>query len=72
MPSQRKRKSSVCERALRRHRSLFEEELRPWDRMPPVGREFGSPDSERLVAEDQLDEVGVFDSAMKNLFPNAS
>jgi hypothetical protein len=72
MPSQRKRKSSVCERALRRHRNLVEEELRLWDRMRPVGREFGSPDFERLMAEDQRDEVGVFDPALKNLFSKAS
>lgn len=72
MPSQRKRNSSVCERALRRRRNLFEEELRLWDRMPPVGREFGSPDFERLMAEDQRDEVGVFDSAVKNLSLKAS
>jgi hypothetical protein len=25
-----------------------------WDRMPPVGREFGSPDYERLAALDAL------------------
>jgi len=44
-------------RAHRRRQGLFDEELRLWDQMPPVGREFGSPDFERLMAEDQRDEV---------------
>lgn len=35
-----------------------------WDRMTPVGREFGSPVFERLMEEDQRNGVGVFDPAM--------
>lgn len=30
----------------------FDDELRAWDRIEPVGREFGSPDFERLMEED--------------------
>lgn len=37
--------------------------------MPAIGREFGSPDFDRLMAEDQRDGVGVFDPALKALFP---
>lgn len=33
-------------------RSLELDELRRWDDIAPVGREFGSPDFERLLAED--------------------
>jgi hypothetical protein len=40
-------------------------ELRLWDRMPPVGREFGSPDFERLMEEDHRNRVGVFDPALR-------
>jgi addiction module HigA family antidote len=40
-------------------------ELRLWDRMPPVGREFGSPDFERLMEEDHRNRVGVFDPALE-------
>lgn len=38
------------------------------DRMPPVGREFGSPDFERLMEEDYRAKVGVFDPAIKHAF----
>jgi len=72
MPSQRKRKLNVSERVLRKRRDLFDEELRLWDQMPPVGREFGSPDFARLMSEDQRDGVGVFDPALKSLFPKTS
>lgn len=33
-------------------RALFSEDLREWDQMAPIGREFGSPDFERLMATD--------------------
>lgn len=72
MPSQRKRRSSASKRALRRRQSLLEEELRLWDRMPPVGREFGSPDFERLMAEDQRDEVLSPDAESNSIFSKAS
>lgn len=35
-----------------------------WDRMAPIGREFGSPDFERLMEEDRRNGVGVFDPAL--------
>lgn len=37
--------------------------------MAPVGREFGSPDFERLMEEDRQQGAGVFDPALKCLFP---
>ena len=33
---------------------MGDRELQEWDRMAPVGREFGSPDYERLEELDQL------------------
>lgn len=30
----------------------YSDDMRAWERVPPVGREFGSPDYERLVRED--------------------
>jgi hypothetical protein len=33
--------------------------------MRPVGREFGSPDFERLMEEDRRSGVGIFDPALK-------
>lgn len=38
--------------------SVLEDRL--WDRMPPVGREFGSPDFDRLMEENFQAGVGVF------------
>lgn len=36
-----------------------------WDRLQPVGREFGSADFERLMDEDYRSGSGVFDPALK-------
>lgn len=33
-----------------------------WDCMPPIGREFGSPDFERLMQEDSDERTGGFSS----------
>jgi addiction module HigA family antidote len=63
MMSPRKRKAEICRRMLLRDHEA--QELRLWDRMPPVGREFGSPDFERLMEEDLRNRVGVFDPALK-------
>jgi hypothetical protein len=46
----------------RRRDTAHEAEL--WDRTPAVGREFGSPDFERLMAEDHRLGQGVFDPAL--------
>lgn len=63
MISLRKRKTAISHALMRREaRSSLEDRL--WDRMPPVGREFGSPDFERLMAEDRLNGVGAFDPAL--------
>lgn len=53
----------VCRRRLD---SALDEQL--WDRMPAVGREFGSPDFERLMAEDFRLGQGVFDPAVREAF----
>ena len=39
-----------------------------WGRMSAVGREFGSPDFERLMAEDHQFGRGVFDPAVRHAF----
>jgi hypothetical protein len=36
-----------------------------WDEMPPIRREFGSPDFERLMDEDRRAGVSAFDPALK-------
>jgi hypothetical protein len=50
----------------RRQASAFEDLI--WDRMPAVGREFGSPDFERLMEEDYRLGRGVFDPANQQAF----
>jgi hypothetical protein len=40
-------------------------EDRLWDRMPAVGREFGSQDFERLMEEDRRLGAGVFDPELR-------
>lgn len=37
-----------------------------WESAAPVGREFGSPDYERLMREDLEDQTGVFDPMFIN------
>ena len=64
MPSQRKRKSIINEHVLKHRRRRFDKELRLWDQMVPVGREFGSPDFERLMEEDFGLGRGVFDPVL--------
>lgn len=65
MTSLRKRKSQAM-RSLHRKRWLDAEwEDRLWDQMPAVGREFGSPDFERLMEEDYRNSLDVFDPALK-------
>ena len=43
-------------------------EERMWNRMPAVGREFGSPNFERLMEEDHRLKRGVFDPAVRQAF----
>lgn len=68
MPSLRKRKASIGRMALDRLRVIKAEDLL-WDRSPPVGREFGSPDFERLMEEDYRNRAGVFDPELTALLP---
>lgn len=65
MTSLRKRLAKVqaSQWAAIRRRSAGRLEDEMWDQMPPVGREFGSPDFERLMAEDHRLRRGVFDPA---------
>jgi hypothetical protein len=66
MTSLRKRKAAISRLSLRRRTdSIPEGQL--LDRLEPVGREFGSPDFERLMDEDQRDRAGVFDPSLKEL-----
>ena len=64
MTSLRKRKALISCAMFRR--SPLEDRL--WDQMRAVGREFGSPDYERLMEEDRRNGVGVFDPALKDTF----
>jgi hypothetical protein len=66
MPSMRKRRLSSAHN-LRKKRK-FEQSLNEWGAFRPVGREFSSPDFERLMAEDASAGIGVFDPALKSLF----
>lgn len=68
MPSQRKRRTQVNTYMDLQRKRAFDQELRLWDGMPPIGREFGSPDFERLMDEDWRAGVGVFDPALKSMF----
>ena len=51
---------------LRRLENALEDRM--WDRMPPVGREFGSPDFEPLMEEDYRLGRGGFDPAVRQAF----
>lgn len=53
MTTLRKRKAAADHRTLARCREQRSLEDRLWDQMPPVGREFGSPDFDRLMGVDQ-------------------
>lgn len=62
MTSPRKRRAKIhaIQWATIRRRLAGSLEDEMWDQMPPVGREFGSPDFERLMAEDHRLKRGVF------------
>lgn len=63
MTSLRRRKAAVCLAIFQRKVQCSLED-RLWDQMPEAGREFGSPDFERLMDEDYRNRVGVFDPAL--------
>ncbi|WP_166651929.1 hypothetical protein [Roseateles toxinivorans] len=63
----RKRKIALCRSLLGRIASGADEDWL-WDNMRPVGREFGSPDFERLMDKDRRNGVGVFDPELKGRF----
>jgi len=63
MTSPRKQRTRIYRLMSRRWRDgTLEDKL--WDRMPAVGREFGSPDFDRLMEEDFRLGRGVFDPAL--------
>lgn len=72
MTSQRKRKKAHVCRSLLRCRQQSQRFCKEWDSMPPVGREFGSPDFERLMDEDHRQRRGVFDPHRKETEPSRS
>jgi hypothetical protein len=59
MASQRRRKAAICA-AMHRRALPHSLEARAWANIAPVGREFGSPDFDRLMEEDHHNRVGVF------------
>lgn len=71
MTSNRKRRASIqrMQRSVNtlRPEASLEDVVWDRDRLAPVGREFGSPDFERLMEDDQRRGVGVFDPAMRLL-----
>lgn len=68
MTSVRKRKAAICRALLRinRIRSSSIDDLLLWDQARPVGREWGSPDFERLMEEDCRNGVGIFEHALRS------
>lgn len=65
MASMRARRRKAQRSVLPRGSDSFESELREWDAMRPVGREFGSPDFDRLMEEDRRNSSGVFDPVLR-------
>lgn len=49
-----KRRACLRQKRLLLLRALSQEEDRQWDQLAPVGREFGSPDFDRLMALDEM------------------
>lgn len=64
--SQRKHRTRINQRTrlMLMRRMFFDLEVREWNRMPAVGREFGSPDFDRLMEEDFRLRQGVFDPTL--------
>lgn len=67
-PRKQRARLNCILRVMRRRRLNCELEDRLWDCMHAVGREFGSPDFERLMEEDYRLEQGVFDPAVPKRF----
>lgn len=67
MVSLRKRKMAIC-LVLRARAKHYPLNVSLRDEMRAVGREFGSPDFERLMAEDHRRGAGVFDPALKGQY----
>ncbi|MFG6489608.1 hypothetical protein ACG04R_23230 [Roseateles sp. BYS78W] len=64
---QRTRIHRILRKTLRRRMDgMIEDRL--WDQMPAVGREFGSPDFDRLMEEDYRLGHGVFDPAVRRAY----
>lgn len=69
MTSMRARRLKAWKSLTAHRRRCFEAEARLWDSMPPVGREFGSPDFDRLMEEDRRNGTGVFDPSLRRKTP---
>ncbi len=67
MPSLRKRRAEICDALLRLNVARALEDLL-WDRMAPIGREFGSPNFDRLMEEDYRDGCGHVDPSLMARF----
>lgn len=48
-----KRRACLRQQRILLLRALLREEDRQWDQLVPVGREFGSPDFDRLMADEE-------------------
>lgn len=70
MTSIRKRRARIYRTHLvtLRRRAAAAREDQMWDQMPAVGREFGSPDFERLMDEDYRLGRDAFDPDVRLLF----
>jgi putative toxin-antitoxin system antitoxin component (TIGR02293 family) len=70
MTSLRKRKTEVGRRILKRRIVNAQEDLLLWNRMLPVGREFGSADFERLMEGEFCDRRGTAYGIVKRGVPS--
>lgn len=65
MHSMRQRRRQSCRAQTMWRQQRARSEMEAWDRTPAVGREFGSPDFDRLMEKDYRDRADVFHPALK-------
>ena len=72
--SQRKRRAklNLLTGRMLEQRASSSLDVQVWDQMPAVGREFGSPEFDRLMEEDFHNGRGVFDPALTIAFHTRS
>jgi len=69
--NQRQRRKIISRHFYGRFHGVFiwkSAEAIAWDSMRPVGREFGSPDYDRLMQEDFDNKTGVFSLGLAELW----